>query len=117
MKIKTNKREKMTKKTILDDFEYIYFFEDDGILRGVPKYKGVKYNKDQKQDIKLAIKKNGYKFYTVGDDDDSPKNYGYYFGKNHNGKSDIDFQPLDFAMADAGDVYLFYYENNKWSQL
>ena len=112
---KNNNGEKMI--NLNDNFEYIYYFEDDGILRGVPKYDGVKFNKDQKIDIKQAIKKNGYKFYTIGDDADMPKNYGYYYSNDGTGKSTIDFEPLDFAMADAGDTYLFYFENNKWSQL
>ena len=99
------------------DFEYIYYFEEDGILRGVPTSDGVKLNKDQKIDIKKAIKENGYKFYTIGDDADMPKNYGYYYSNDGTGKSTMDFEPLDFAMADAGDAWLFYYENNKWSQL
>ena len=113
----TNKPKDKTMINLNDDFEYIYYFEDDGILRGVPTSDGVKLNKDQKIDIKKAIKENGYKFYTVGDDADMPKNYGYYYSNDGKGKSTIDFEPLDFKMADSGDAHLFYYENNKWEQL
>tara|TARA_A100000172_G_scaffold12320_1_gene6541 strand:+ start:152 stop:526 length:375 start_codon:yes stop_codon:yes gene_type:complete len=108
-------REKMI--NLNDDFEYIYYFEDDGILRGVPKSDKVKLNKDQKIEVKQAIKKNGYKFYTIGDDADMPKNYGYYYSNDGTGKSTMDFEPLDFAMADAGDAWLFYQENGEYKQL
>tara|TARA_Y100000389_G_C17329596_1_gene447367 strand:- start:52 stop:363 length:312 start_codon:yes stop_codon:yes gene_type:complete len=98
-----------------DDFVYIYYFEDDGILRGVSKSGGK--NKNKKDEVKKAIKKNGFKFYTIGDDEDMPKNYGYYYSNDGKGKSTMDFEPLDFKMADEGDAHLFYYENNKWEQL
>ena len=57
------------------------------------------------------LKKNGTKFYTV-DDDDLDKTEGYYYSKNG-----IDFEPLDKMEVDSGHTKLYYYENNKWSQL
>jgi len=99
----------------LNNYEYVYYFEDDGILRGSTDSDECKTYK--KEEVKKAIKENGYKFYTIGDDDDMPKNYGYYYSNDGKGKSTMDFEPLDFKMADEGDAHLFYYENNKWEQL
>jgi len=101
-------------KRILEDFEYIYFFKDafNSRLIGRPYLINDKgFNEDEIKEAKEFIKKNGTEFYTV-DDDDLDKTEGYYYSKNG-----IDFEPLDKMEADSGHTKLYYYENNKWSQL
>ena len=101
-------------KRILEDFEYIYFFKDafDSKLLGRPYFINEKgFSEEEVKKAKEFIKKNGTKFYTV-DDDDLDKTEGYYYSKDG-----IDFPPLDKMMADSGHTKLYYYENNKWSQL
>ena len=101
-------------KRILEDFEYIYFFKDafDSKLLGRPYFINEKgFSEEEVKKAKEFIKKNGTKFYTV-DDDDLDKTEGYFFSKDV-----IDFPPLDKMMADSGHTKLYYYENNKWSQL
>ena len=101
-------------KRIQEDFEYIYFFKDafNSKLIGRPYLINEKgFNEDEIKEAKEFIKKNGTKFYTV-DDDDLDKTEGYYYSKDG-----IDFPPLDKMMADSGHTKLYYYENNKWSQL
>src|SRR6056300_1006714 len=101
-------------KRILEDFEYNYFFKDafNSKLIGRPyliNENGL--NEDEIKEAKEIIIKNGTKFYTV-DDDDLDKTEGYYYSKDG-----IDFPPLDKMEADSGHTKLYYYENNKWSQL
>lgn len=101
-------------KRILEDFEYIYFFKDafNSKLIGRPYLINEKgFSEEEVKKAKEFIKKNGTKFYTV-DDDDLDKTEGYFFSKDV-----IDFPPLDKMMADSGHTKLYYYENNKWSQL
>ena len=102
----------------LNNYEYVYYFEDDGILRGSTQSDECKtYKKDE---VKKAIRENGFKFYTIGDggsDEDMPKSYGYYYSLGSSGKSTIDFEPLDFKMADVGDAWLFYKEGGEYKQL
>jgi hypothetical protein len=101
-------------KKILEDFEYIYFFKDafNSKLIGRPYLINEKgFSEEEVKKAKEFIKKNGTKFYTV-DDDDLDKTEGYFFSKDV-----IDFPPLDKMMADSGHTKLYYYENNKWSQL
>ena len=101
-------------KKILEDFEYIYFFKDafNSKLIGRPYLMNENgFNEDEIKEAKEFIKKNGTKFYTV-DDDDLDKTEGYYYSKDG-----IDFPPLDKMEADSGHTKLYYYENNKWSQL
>jgi len=101
-------------KRIQEDFEYIYFFKDafNSRLIGRPYLMNENgFNKDEIKEAKEFIKKNGTKFYTV-DDDDLDKTEGYYYSKDG-----IDFPPLDKMEADSGHTKLYYYENNKWSQL
>ena len=101
-------------KRILEDFEYIYFFKDafNSRLIGRPYLMNENgFNEDEIKEAKEFIKKNGTKFYTV-DDDDLDKTEGYYYSKDG-----IDFPPLDKMEADSGHTKLYYYENNKWSQL
>ena len=101
-------------KRIKEDFEYIYFFKDafNSKLIGRPYLINEKgFNEDEIKEAKEFIKKNGTKFYTV-DDDDLDKTEGYYYSKNG-----IDFEPLDKMEVDSGHTKLYYYENNKWSQL
>ena len=101
-------------KKILEDFEYIYFFKDafKSKLIGRPYLINEKgFSEEEVKKAKEFIKKNGTKFYTV-DDDDLDKTEGYFFSKDV-----IDFPPLDKMMADSGHTKLYYYENNKWSQL
>ena len=101
-------------KRIQEDFEYIYFFKDafNSRLIGRPYLMNENgFNKDEIKEAKEFIKKNGTKFYTV-DDDDLDKTEGYYYSKNG-----IDFEPLDKMEVDSGHTKLYYYENNKWSQL
>jgi len=101
-------------KRIQEDFEYIYFFKDafNSRLIGRPYLMNENgFNKDEIKEAKEFIKKNGTKFYTV-DDDDLDKTEGFYYSKDG-----IDFPPLDKMMADSGHTKLYYYENNKWSQL
>tara|TARA_R100001198_G_C5145909_1_gene157562 strand:- start:284 stop:613 length:330 start_codon:yes stop_codon:yes gene_type:complete len=105
-------------KINLNNYEYVYYFEDDGILRGVSKSnETASYKKDE---VKKAIKENGYHFYTIGDggpEENMPKSYGYYYSEGSSGKSTMDFEPLDFKTYTDGDAWLFYKENNKWEQL
>ena len=101
-------------KRILEDFEYIYFFKDafNSKLIGRPYLINENgFNEDEIKEAKEFIKNNGTKFYTV-DDDDLDKTEGYYYSKDG-----IDFPPLDKMEADSGHTKLYYYENNKWSQL
>ena len=101
-------------KRIQEDFEYIYFFKDafNSRLIGRPYLINENgFNEDEIKEAKEFIKKNGTKFYTV-DDDDLDKTEGFYYSKDG-----IDFPPLDKMMADSGHTKLYYYENNKWSQL
>ena len=101
-------------KRIQEDFEYIYFFKDafNSRLIGRPYLMNENgFNKDEIKEAKEFIKKNGTKFYTV-DDDDLDKTEGFYYSKDG-----IDFPPLDKMEADSGHTKLYYYENNKWSQL
>jgi hypothetical protein len=101
-------------KRIQEDFEYIYFFKDafNSRLIGRPYLMNENgFNEDEIKEAKEFIKKNGTKFYTV-DDDDLDKTEGYYYSKNG-----IDFEPLDKMEVDSGHTKLYYYENNKWSQL
>ena len=101
-------------KKILEDFEYIYFFKDafNSKLIGRPYLINENgFNEDEIKEAKEFIKKNGTQFYTV-DDDDLDKTEGYYYSKDG-----IDFPPLDKMEADSGHTKLYYYENNKWSQL
>jgi len=101
-------------KRILEDFEYIYFFKDafNSKLIGRPYLINENgFNEDEIKEAKEFIKKNGTQFYTV-DDDDLDKTEGYYYSKDG-----IDFPPLDKMEADSGHTKLYYYENNKWSQL
>jgi hypothetical protein len=101
-------------KRIQEDFEYIYFFKDafNSKLIGRPYLINENgFNEDEIKEAKEFIKKNGTKFYTV-DDDDLDKTEGYYYSKDG-----IDFPPLDKMEADSGHTKLYYYENNKWSQL
>ena len=101
-------------KRILEDFEYIYFFKDafNSKLIGRPYLINEKgFSEEEVKKAKEFIKKNGTKFYTV-DDDDLDKTEGYFFSKDV-----IDFPPLDKMEADSGHTKLYYYENNKWSQL
>ena len=101
-------------KRILENFEYIYFFKDafNSKLIGRPYLINEKgFSEEEVKKAKEFIKKNGTKFYTV-DDDDLDKTEGYFFSKDV-----IDFPPLDKMMADSGHTKLYYYENNKWSQL
>jgi len=95
----------------LNNYEYVYYFEDDGILRGSTKSDECKtYKKDE---VKKAIRENGFKFYTIGDggsDEDMPKSYGYYYSLGSSGKSTIDFEPLDLVTKpDLGHVGLSYF--------
>ena len=101
-------------KRIQEDFEYIYFFKDafNSKLIGRPYLINENgFNEDEIKEAKEFIKNNGTKFYTV-DDDDLDKTEGYYYSKDG-----IDFPPLDKMEADSGHTKLYYYENNKWSQL
>ena len=101
-------------KRILENFEYIYFFKDafNSKLIGRPYLINENgFNEDEIKEAKEFIKKNGTQFYTV-DDDDLDKTEGYYYSKDG-----IDFPPLDKMEADSGHTKLYYYENNKWSQL
>ena len=101
-------------KRILEDFEYIYFFKDafNSKLIGRPYLINEKgFSEEEVKKAKEFIKNNGTKFYTV-DDDDLDKTEGYYYSKDG-----IDFPPLDKMEADSGHTKLYYYENNKWSQL
>ena len=101
-------------KRLIEDFEYVYFFKDafNSRLIGRPYLINENgFNEDEIKEAKEFIKKNGTKFYTV-DDDDLDKTEGYYYSKDG-----IDFPPLDKMEADSGHTKLYYYENNKWSQL
>jgi len=101
-------------KRILEDFEYIYFFKDAFNSKLIGRSYLINengFNEDEIKEAKEFIKNNGTKFYTV-DDDDLDKTEGYYYSKDG-----IDFPPLDKMEADSGHTKLYYYENNKWSQL
>ncbi len=108
--------------TKLDNYEHLYFFENLKNIFGEAKNPDTsKISKDEVESIKQEIKSKGIKFYTC-DDDGNDKQFGYYysicnFKNNVNfGKPTIDFEPMDFMVGD-GHVQMWYFENNKWSQL
>jgi len=64
--------------------------------------------KDHKSEIKKIIKKNGFKFYTTDDDDES-KCHGWYLKNWHDDTKTVDFEPMDdFTEADLGHVKMYY---------
>ena len=125
--MKKNRRENMnTTKTRILDFNFIdclYFFTkydcrsnyknvvlyhfNDNVSEATQK-KFFEVIKNHEHEIRDIIKKNGFKFYTTDDDDES-KCHGWYLKNWHDGTKTVDFEPKDnLTESDLGHVKMYY---------